>query len=438
MKKKGKAKVKQNETAEEVRARELRRQIQEIRATFAKESRYADMFAIEKKKLESQWVTLRHHVGEEKTKLYAIRRESETRCEEHFIEESQLRERIRILNLRNEDIAAEQRLETEARSAQERHENLLVEDVLNTQLAGTHQTIGEVQRSQQEFLFGLKLDLRQKSSQLQCEYERKMREMRAKYDLKMSNLLKTMELKAKKTLEELEGQKEAKIREITSLHAQKYREIKNYFNEITAANLDKIKRLKEEIQASQNLEERDRRLLAGAEESFKRLWEPLNKNMRMIEDLQVEKACWKALIGEKDKTRERISALQLHQRELEYDYEVTFQQLELLKGEKAHIMDKKDKKLHEIFQKTGLHFMIINRQIQKAKQEVSLTEAQIKLLQPELSEEVNSMLANKNTQISRLDESIGKIRKAHIDMVMAFRKTLSENSISVDELGFTE
>ncbi len=135
-----------------------------------------------------------------------------------------------------------------------------------------------------------------------------------------------MEEYSKKEVQKLEAEKEAKVKEITLKHNKKYREIKNYFNDITATSLGSIKQLKSEIQDAQVIEEQDRKLLLKAQEHNKRYSQPLKRIYSEIQKLNKENEDWKRVKLKKEKLRDKIEKLEKQYREIEYQFEIQFQQ----------------------------------------------------------------------------------------------------------------
>lgn len=64
---------------------------------------------------------------------------------------------------------------------------------------------------------------------------------------------------------QVEESKEAKIQQITQEHGKKYLEIKNYYADITATNLDKIKINTQDINTKQESVDKQKRAINSLE-----------------------------------------------------------------------------------------------------------------------------------------------------------------------------
>ena len=77
----------------------------------------------------------------------------------------------------------------------------------------------------------------------------------------MDKLRHEMEDARSLIIKNLQEKKDFRISQLTKEHIKKYNEIKNYYQDITATNLDMIKSLKKEINDHKKKEEADKKLL---------------------------------------------------------------------------------------------------------------------------------------------------------------------------------
>ena len=436
------------ETPEETRNRELRKKIRDLRQQLNNANASISYFTIEKEKMTQDWLLLKRRIEEREADLLNRQRDMEDAQEKNFVLAYLYRDKIKNIMLQNADWVASKKLELDEEIRLVAQENRLIETEVTLDSWESKKEFKELELSQKEFLFGLKVDARQKGTLLREDYERQLREMRAKYDLKFVKLRREMEDKSRKVIENLEAQKEAKIKEITSLHSLKYKQIKNYFNEITNANLSKIDSLKAEIQVAQANDERDRKILLKAEETFKKLYEPLHANEEEIKRLREEMDKHKALTEEKRIMAEKIATLQKTYREMEYQFEITFQQFKFLEEEKRRIDEHTDDKMAEIYQKAGLKHLILERQVKQLKQSIEIKSTETKNLslfsetdpaeKKRILSDITQHMNRKDARIEELHKEILQVRSAHVRMVELYKKLLNSNAVPVDELGFQE
>ncbi len=133
-------------------------------------------------------------------------------------------------------------------------------------------------------------------------------------------------------------------------------------------------------------------------------------------------------------------------RDIEYQYEIKFQQYNFLDEENKRLLNNYNNKICDIYQKAGLKNLILEKElklisvnigeknlvIQEILQKTDLAEEE----KMALKEQIDNFYAQKEEKIEDLKKRITDIRIAHLQMVNTFNKNLKENHIPLDELGF--
>ncbi len=243
------------------------------------------------------------------------------------------REKVKQFLYQKQDEHAENRFTIEQNLKSLEQENQKLENQLFIDNRGIKEEKKEQQLSNNNFQFNMNLESDIVQRKIRTEFEREINEMKINYDLKIQKLRTDMEEYSNKVIKELEAKKELKIKEITNINNLKYKEIKNYYNDITATNLSLIKSFKQEIGIAQAQDEKDKKLLLRAEDQFTKLSEPLKQKKQQIEKLKADKEHWTIIKNQKTTFRNQIAELEKKYRDIEYCYEIKFQQYEYLEDE---------------------------------------------------------------------------------------------------------
>jgi hypothetical protein len=431
---------------EEIKKREMRLRIREMRKRIDTEHKLVNQFYAEKERLSSNWQLIRRQIEQKDAELVTCKRRVTEITEHNNFSVGLHRERIKQVMLLKETGSAENLLEIEAILKDLEDENRIVEQELLIDNRALGRELKEHEISHHNLIFSMKMLGNHTSTTIRNEFEREANEMKSMYDLKMQKMRQEMEEYASKKILQLEEEKQEKFKELTTYHNNRYRDIKNYYSEIISTNLAKIKDLKGEIQIAQMADEKDRKLLLKAEENFKKLSEPLKMITEEIARLKEDKEKWRIVKEEKKKLRDMITGLEKIYRDIEYEYEIRFQQYKFLDEESKRVKTNFDEKLQEIYQKAGLNNLILEKEISMLKENIDIRDSQVKNLllgfdlSPEekqtIEDNIRSVEIQKDQKLIEIKKKLIEIRKAHLQMVAFYHAKLKEHQIPVNELGF--
>lgn len=424
----------------------MRIKIREVRAQVEAEQRLINQFYLEKERVGDIWMQKRRENELKNAQVAHKRRDLIDVQEQHAFGVNLYRERVKQVMLLKERNHVERVLEIESIIRDLEEENRILEKELAIDNRALGREVKEHELNHRNFLFNMKLQGDKTATIIQEEFERIARDLKTKYELKMHKVRQEMEEVSSKKVAELEESKDEKIKELTLLHNNKYRDIKNYYSDITTTNLSRIKDLKAEIQIAQMADEKDRKLLLKAEETFKRLSEPLKMITDEITRLKEDRAKWKAVKDEKKKRRDMIAELERTYRDLEYEYEIKVQQMEFMNDEHGRLTGHLDDKVEEIYQKTGLKNLVLETQLKMLRETIEMRDLEVKnvLLNCGLNEKdhteltafIAQMADKKHQQIVTLKQRIAEVRRAHLQMVEAYQDKMRAHHVPLNELGF--
>jgi len=258
------------------------------------------------------------------------------------------------------------RIEIQKQVKETQDENDVVRQELRLDERELRRELKEAELSHLGYLYNMKFEKQKEASRLRDEYERRIYELQNQFKLKNDKIVRDLELKGTTMVKRLEDKKKNKILQITGDNQKRYKEIENYFTEITLATLTRIKHLKFETKKAQKNEDRDKRALLLAEEEEKQLRGPLKRINEEILQLEKDRSEWLEIKKQKTHFRGEIDKLKKQFRELEFVYEVIFQQNQYSKD----LFDKIDRahqdSLFQEQQKAGLKNLILRKQLELA------------------------------------------------------------------------
>lgn len=126
-------------------------------------------------------------------------------------------------------------------------------------------------------------------------------------------------------------------------------------------------------------------------------------------------------------------------KQLEWDYQVLQSRCEQLQAERDEIFSKFVSSVHDVQQKCGLQSMLLQRKVQVLGEKLEKKEAQLGTgeVQGGVHSSAEKVLESKNNLIKSLRYDLGKILKAHNDVIKAYEEKMAEYGIPLEEMGLT-
>ncbi|KAH8939115.1 hypothetical protein BDL97_15G020300 [Sphagnum fallax] len=291
--------------------------------------------------------------------------------------------------------------------------------------------------SYEDTIRGFKLEHAKEITKMRQEFDLNAKELQQKSDRKIKTLREECDLRRKQEIHEIEERKNVHVNELMKKHEKAFTEIKCYYNDITHNNLDLIKTLKEDVTDMKKKEAANEKLMYEIAQENKRLTEPLTRALREVEELRKQLANYDKdkllLAGTTNSLKERTRELG----SLEWDHQVVQQRCTQVQLERDEFYAKFESSIFEVQQKCGLQNLLLQRKVQilaekLEKKEAQLGEAGVKL---DSNSGIDSVLETKNNLIKSLQYNLGKVTKAHNDLVRAFEAKLAEFGIPLEEMG---
>ena len=331
------------------------------------EERVINVFAKEKEMFEGKRMQMENNIEVKRAEFIGKEKEISEQREQYFIEKNINKQQIKQVLYRKLEEHYGKRIEIQKKIKEIQDENDVVKQELRLDERELRRELKEAELSHLGYLYNMKFEKQKEASRLRDEYERRIYELQNKFKLKNDKIVRDLELKGTSLVKQLEGKKREKILQITGENQRRYKEIENYFTEITLATLTLIKHLKFETKKAQKNEDRNKRALLLAEEEEKQLRGPLKIINEQIEQLEKDKKEWLEIKQQKTKYRKEIDALKKKFRDLEFDYEVIFQQNQYSKERYEKIDRAHQESLFQVQQKAGLKNLILRKQLELAK-----------------------------------------------------------------------
>jgi hypothetical protein len=435
-----------NDIDDEDYKKSLRLQARELEKQVQREEDQAGLYQDERQRVNYFWIVAKKELEDKQAELRNKEREMQDLDEKHQIEIKVYKQRVKHLHFQNLDQLTELKKEAEITLKNSEDEHRIDSRELKADIRALKVSMKEQEVRQQEYIRALKKTNNKKATSIRHEHTRITNEIKMKYTHKMLLLRKEMEDKRKAMIQQIEAKKNKAIKDLIDRHDRKYIKIKNYYQEITNTNLDVIKQLKQELQEVRSDDKQKYKDYIKEKNKNSHFMIPLKAIGEEVVKLKEKKTKFIKMKNELYSCKDKILDLDKRYREIEWQYEVKYQQYQYLIKEKEDLFENFHKHIYELHQKTGLKNLILTKQIETIQESIDIKEAQLnellnasKIDQNQLKD-IKSTLEEsekvKNEAIKEIQQELKRIREAHSTMVKTYEGKLSEFGIPVEELGF--
>ena len=268
----------------------------------------------------------------------------------------------------------------------------------------------EFQVRRHHYLWAMKIDQDEKVMNLRIEFDNLGRDLEAKAARDLQVLRDEREAIRLREMENLENAKSAQVEKVMDAQVEELLEIKRYFADITAANLDVLKRVKDEHAILKTREQADARTTKQIEMKNKALTEPLRDAQEEIEKLRGHVANFDDVTKRTDEIRNATNEKEVLLKHLSFQKEVLTQQLELSSKDRDSAAAKYRASVLDLQQRTSLKNLVLQKK-------VALLETPVD--KPDLPAEIQ------------------RRKNLRLKLIRDFEQRLGQLKLPIEDLGFS-
>lgn len=298
----------------------------------------------------------------------------------------------------------------------------------------------------EEYLKELKRQHDRDITMLRLEFERESRDLCSQYEDSLERTRKELTEQRMDDVRRIEARKSKHIAALIEAHDKAFQDIKAYFSEITHANLDLIRSLKDEVNTLATREAADeKRIIAIAQEN-KRMSAPLARALEESGRLKAEKATYLKEMELLNKLKARVLIQEDAMATLQWEAEVIEQRLARIQKERDDLYSRFTSALYDVQQKAGFRNLLLEKKLEAAAEEVEKKGAALgevlaaAQLDPTVLGAVESRLedvvASKDALIAELKAELQRIVAAHNRVIDAYGAKMAKYGVPQEELGF--
>lgn len=304
----------------------------------------------------------------------------------------------------------------------------------------------ELQVRHEEYVKELKQQHDRDITMLRLEFERESRDLCAQYESALDRARKQLTEKRTEEVRRIEARKSKHIAALIEAHDKAFQDIKAYFSEITHANLDLIRSLKDEVnELAQREQDDEKRIIAIAQEN-KRMSAPLARALEESARLKEEKAQYLQDMELLNKLKARVLIQEDATATLQWEHEVLEQRLARVKKERDELYSRFASSLYDVQQKAGFRNLLLEKKLEAAAEEVEKKGAALgevlaaAKLDPTtlgaVEDRLEDVVQSKDSVIRELKVELQRVIAAHSRVLDAYGNKLDEYGIPTEELGF--
>eukprot|EP00753_Platysulcus_tardus_P011013 PLAT322.1.p1 GENE.PLAT322.1~~PLAT322.1.p1 ORF type:complete len:481 (+),score=293.37 PLAT322.1:69-1511(+) len=436
--------------AEAAREEEERRRIEMGCTKLAERKRveegmYAE-FQQQKERLNYFWIVEKKALEDKKAELRNKERELQDLEEKHQVEIKVYKQRVKHLlyEQQNEVTLLKTEAERTLKLQQDAHRGAEAE--LKTDRRVLKLEHKEMELSHEDYLKSLKQEQDRAITLLRQEFERKAKEMQQKYEKKMRSVREELEARRRDDIARIEERKNRRIAELMKAHEKAFGEIKNYYNDITHNNLDRIKSLKEDVALMKKKEAADEKRMIEIAQENKKMSEPLKNALRDVKRLRQELEAYNRDREQLKGTKARLLVVEDSTKSLAWEHEVLQQRFAEAVTERDALYERFQASVYEVQQKAGFRNQLLEKKLETLTEAVEKKEAHLNevlvstdmdpTILGQVRRKVDDAIEAKNTTIRELHRELERVTAAHNEVVRSYEAKLLEYGIPTDELGF--
>ncbi|GAB4818648.1 hypothetical protein N2152v2_005694 [Parachlorella kessleri] len=352
--------------AAEAANNELAKKLEQLDKEKQKEEQSRNLLQLERDKITSFWDITKRDLDDKRAELRIKDRDMEELQDKHAVELKVYRQKVKHLLYEHQNHIAKLKADAEVALKQQQDSFARQEAELADDKRRLRQHIKEQELSGVELL-----------KQFRLENAKEARQIQQKYEAQLKELQEALEMRYASEVYEVEESKNAHIQNLMLTHEKAFRDMKAYYNEITHANLDLIKTLKEEIAELKRSEVKNEKLMHDVARENKRLTEPLSKAVQEVESLRQAVATAERNRGMLESTKSRLVTSEKRCRALEWENEVLQQRLDVVQRERDDLAARFQAAVMQVQQRSSLKAVVLEKKIEALGGELNRRDTQL-------------------------------------------------------------
>ena len=270
------------------------------------------------------------------------------------------------------------------------------------------------------------------------DFEKKASDMQERCDERVAQLEEDLELRRKVHVHEIEERKNLHINDLMRNHERAFSQMKNYYNDITADNLQLIRSLKDQVSEMKVKQSTNQKLMFDINNENHRLREPLLEAVKEVADLRAKL---------KDRAKDRLSLRNCKARKRVFQKRVDELRTEHndMKGQMVDLQKERDSyystfegAIKDMQRKSEIGNVILESNIHSKQADVEAAGVQIEqvtaaanLPKAELDQvqkSISDALNTRNSMAKELEYQLIRLRKG-------FNDSLAAQCAIMDKLG---
>ena len=305
---------------------------------------------------------------------------------------------------------------------------------------------GEQLESQShQLVHRLKLQHEEATMRMRETYERRSNHLRLHYHKQLKNARERQEELKKKCTNTLELKKNNEIQTLLTQQKKLLDDMKKYYTDITHANLELIKNLKEEVGDMKKKEASCTQEMRRIARENDKLAAPLEDNERCIGRLEQQLVEFRTDRLAVEKLRVEDAGLTKESEKVKWEVEVLTQKMAIVKGERDAVRGQMQAAQLSLAQVNDFSTLVMGKQVGILRAEVEKAEAGLsEVLRSSGVEGVGgvagrgleAILLEKNAVIMGLEDEVKEWKGRFKKMMVEYDEEMRRYGIPFEELGF--
>jgi hypothetical protein len=427
--------------------KQLRGGLRLMKSEITNEKKLLNDFQQQKEKIEKFWTLEKKKRDDHKMVFRNKLRQKQDLEEKHAFELKVYKKKVKHLLQEQQSHMTDVRYDSEVALKLVQEEKRGKQHELNLNNRQIKRGRKEMELAQYNLKKSIKREQEADIMELRQEYERHAEDLKHIFEKKMKTVRDAMDEKRKDDVSKIEMRKNAHISLLMSKHKKAFDDIKNYYRDITHANLDLIKTLKEEVGDMKKKEQGVQKEVNEISRINKRLSKPLQVNRKLVEDLKKKLQQYELDKVELKESKGTLVVLEEDIKNLEWEHEVLEQKKEKLDEETGELRQKLEDSVYSVQQKNGFKNLLLEKKLEAMSQDLEKTESALAEvlastnLNPavigDIKHNLEDVLMAKNKQVQKLEDTLDELKQKYRRTIRVHETKLAQHNIPIEELGFT-